>query len=185
MRPLRYSINLTLDGCVDHTAGLPDAELHRHSASLFERNDAAIFGRVIYEMMEAAWRPAAAGSPPEWVQDWMLPFARAIDATKKHVVSSTLKSVDWNAELVKGDLEQAVRKLKQMPGKGILTGGVTLPLSLARMGLIDEYEFIFHPRVAGRGPTLLSGLPDFLDLALIGQHTFTGGAVALRYEPKR
>ncbi len=155
-----------------------------HSASLFERNDAAIFGRVIYQMMEGTCRPAAAGSPPKWVQDWMLPFAKAISATKKYVVSCTLKSVDWNAELVQGDLKQAVRKLKQMPGKGILTGGVTLPLSRARMGLIDEYEFIFHPRIAGRGPTLFAGLPNLLDLTLVGHHQFNGGAVALRYEPK-
>ncbi|MEQ1784555.1 MAG: dihydrofolate reductase family protein [Hyphomonadaceae bacterium] len=185
MRPLRYSINLTLDGCCDPSVGLPDPELHAHSASLFERNDAAIFGRVIYQMMEQVWRPAAAGSPPDWFEDWMLPFARAIDGTKKHVVSSTLKHVDWNADLVQGDLEQSVRKLKEMPGKGILTGGLMLPLALARMGLIDEYEFIFHPRIAGRGPTLFAGLPNMVDLTLVGQHRFAGGAVALRYEPTR
>ena len=185
MRPLRYAINITVDGCVDHTAGIPSAETHIHAASHFEWAEDAIFGRVIYQMMEAAWRPAAEGKPAEWVQDWMLPFAHAIAATKKHVVSSTLQQVDWNAELVRGGLEQTVRALKAQPGRGIVTGGVTLPLALARMGLIDEYEFVVQPRIAGRGPTLLAGLSKMVDLELVGRKEFSGGVIALQYVAKR
>jgi dihydrofolate reductase len=116
---------------------------------------------------------------------WMLPFARTIDAAKKHVVSSTLKSVDWNAELVRGDLATAVQRLKQQPGNGIFLGGVTLPRTLAELGLIDEYEFMVHPRLAGRGPTLFAGMAKPLDLKLVDRREFPSGAVALRYEPRK
>ncbi|HET9151285.1 MAG TPA: dihydrofolate reductase family protein [Gemmatimonadales bacterium] len=185
-RPLRYSINVTLDGCCDHRAGIADEDLHRHAVENLERADALLFGRVVYGMMEEAWRPVAeTGDRPEWMADWMVPFARTIDAAKKYVVSSTLDRVDWNAELVRGDLEQAVRALKQAPGRGLLTGGVTLPLALAERGLIDEYEFVVHPRVAGHGPTLFAGLSKRLDLRLVSRLEFGSGAVAMRYEPKR
>lgn len=183
MRPLRYSINVTLDGCVDHRAGIPpDEELHRHSAAIIGQADALIFGRVTYEMMEAAWRaPAQPGARPAWTE----PFARNIDAVKKYVVSNTLDQVDWNAELLRGDLAEAVRQLKQQPGKGLYTGGVQLPLALAELDLIDEYEFIVHPRLAGHGPTLFAGLTKYVDLKLVGRQEFSSGAVALRYEPRR
>src|ERR671917_1007568 len=152
MRTLRYSINVTLDGCCDHRAGIVDEELHRYWAESLARADALLFGRVTYEMMEAAFRPQAqTGARPEWME----PFARTINAAKKYVVSSTLDRVDWNAELVRGDLAQAVQKLKQEPGKGLFTGGVKLPQALAELGLIDEYEFVVHPRLVGHGPTLL------------------------------
>jgi dihydrofolate reductase len=145
------------------------------------RADALLFGRVTYEMMEAAWRgPVPADSMPEW----MKPFARTIDAAKKYVVSSTLDRVDWNAELVRGDLGKAVRQLKSQPGKGLLVGGVTLPLALAELGLIDEYEFVVHPRVAGHGPTLFAGLSKLLDLKLVSRLEFGSGAMAMRYEPR-
>src|SRR5215469_9576365 len=105
MRPLRYSINVTLDGCCDHHAIVPDEDLHRHHAKNIEQADALLLGRVTYEMMEAAWRsPAQSGVRPDWMAAWMKPFARTIDAAKKYVVSSTLDQVDWNAELVHGDL---------------------------------------------------------------------------------
>jgi dihydrofolate reductase len=186
MRPLRYSINVTLDGCCDHRAGIPDEELHRHAAKILGEADALIFGRVIYEMMEAAWRsPAQTGVRPDWMEPWMELFARTIDAAKKYVVSSTLDRVDWNAELVRGDLATAVQQLKQQPGKGLLTGGVTLPLALAELGLIDEYEFVVHPRLAGHGPTLFAGLSKYVDLRLVSRVEFRSGAVAMRYEPKR
>ena len=98
MQPLRYSINVTLDGCCDHRAIVPDEELHRHATDNLARADALIFGRVVYEMMEAAWRvPARTGVRPEWMPPWMDSFARTIDAKKKYVVSSTLNQVDWNA----------------------------------------------------------------------------------------
>jgi dihydrofolate reductase len=186
MRPLRYSINVTLDGCCDHRAGIPDEELHRHAAENIERADALIFGRVIYEMMEAAWRPVAeTGAKPELMADWMVPFARSIHAAKKYVVSSTLDRVDWNAELVRGDLGKAVQQLKRESGKGLFVGGVKLPLALAELGLIDEYEFVVHPRLAGHGPTLFAGLSKRIDLKLVSRLEFGSGAVAMRYEPRR
>ena len=185
-RPLRYSINVTLDGCVDHRAGMPDAATHRHAAESIERSDAMLLGRVTYQMMEDAWRePARTGVYPDWMDDWMRPFAHTIDAAKKYVVSSTLKNVDWNAELVRGDLRTAVEKLKQQPGKGIGTGGVTLPLALAEMGLIDEYELVVHPRIAGHGPTLLAGLSKYVDLKLVSRKELGSGIVAMRYEPTK
>ena len=190
MQPLRYSINVTIDGCCDHRAGVPDPELHQYSADILAANDALLFGRVIYGMMEEAWRPVAesltqGGVKPDWVQPWMEPFARTIGATKKYVVSSTLDHVDWNAELVRGDLGTFVRQLKQQDGRGIYTGGVQLPLALAELGLIDEYEFIVHPRIAGHGPAPFGGLSKYVDLQLVGRRDFTSGAVALKYVPKR
>src|SRR5689334_14300902 len=182
MRALQYSINVTLDGCVDHCAGSTDEELHRFWAEKLAQADALLFGRVTYEMMEAAWRWPASGGRPEWMAEWMEPFARTIDAAKKYVVSSTLNRVDWNAELVRGDLGEAVGRLKAASGKGIFVGGVTLPLALAERGLIDEYEFVVHPRVAGRGPTVLAGLSKYVDLRLVGRREFGSGVVALRYE---
>jgi dihydrofolate reductase len=182
MRPVRYSINLTLDGCCDHREIPPDEELHRHAIENFDRADALLFGRVTYEMMESAFRPAA----PEGARpDWMEPFARAINAAKKYVVSSTLDRVDWNAELLQGDLGKAVQQLKREPGKGLLVGGVKLPLALAELGLIDEYEFVVHPRLAGRGPTLMAGLSKHIDLRLVSRREFGSGAVVMRYEPRR
>ena len=115
----------------------------------------------------------------------MEPFARTINAAKKHVVSSTLDRVDWNAELVRGDLGKAVQQLKQESGKGLFTGGVTLPLALAELGLIDEDEFIVHTRLACHGPTLFAGLSKHVDLKLVSRLEFRSGAVAMRYEPRR
>ena len=182
MRPLRYSINVTLDGCVDHREGIPDEDLHRHAMENIAWADALLFGRVTYEMMEVAWRGAApAGTRPEWME----PFARTIDAARKHVVSTTLERVDWNSELLRGDLGAAVRKLKQQPGKGLLTGGVTLPMALAEMGLIDEYDIVVHPRIVGHGPTLFAGLSKRIDLKLVRRSEFASEAVALLYELKR
>jgi dihydrofolate reductase len=160
--------------------------LHRHAAENLDRADALLFGRVIYEMMEAAWRaPAPTGARPDWMEPWMEPFARTIDAAKKYVVSSTLDRVDWNAELVRGDLGKAVRQLKREPGKGLFTGGVKLPMALAELGLIDEYEFVVHPTLAGRGPTLFAGLSKRVDLKLVSRLELRSGAVAMRYEPRR
>jgi dihydrofolate reductase len=160
---------------------IADDDLHRHAIENLVRADALLFGRVTYEMMEAAWRgPAPAGARP----DWMEPFARTIDAAKKYVVSSTLDRVDWNAERLRGDLGTAVQQLKQKPGKGLLVGGVTLPLTLAELGLIDEYELVVHPRVVGHGPTLFAGLSKLIDLKLVSRLELSSGAVAMRYEPR-
>ena len=190
MRPLLYSINVTLDGCCDHRA-IPADEvlqqttlrvLHRHATESIGRADALLFGRVTYQMMEEAWRLATRTmTTPEWTE----PFARTIDATKKYVVSSTLGRVDWNAELLSGNLGEAVQKLKQQPGKALLTGGVKLPMALAELGLIDEYEFVVQPRLAGHGPTLFAGLSKYVELKLVDRRELSSGAVALRYEPRR
>jgi len=186
MRPLRFSINVTLDGCYDHRAGIADEELHRHAAENLAQADAMLFGRVTYEMMEAAWRaPASTGAMPDWMEPWMLPFARTIDAAKKYVVSSTLDHVDWNAELVRGNLETAVQQLKREPGKGIVVAGVQLAQALTELGLIDEYEFLVHPRLAGHGPTLFAGLSKYVDLKPVSRQEFGSGVVVLRYERSR
>jgi dihydrofolate reductase len=130
-------------------------------------------------MMEAAFRPpAGTGARP----DWMEPFARTIDAAKKYVVSRTLDRVEWNAELVRRDLGKAVQQLKRESGKGLLVGGVKLPLALAELGLIDEYEFLIQPRLAGHGPRLFAGLSKRIDLKLASRVEFGSGVVALRYE---
>jgi dihydrofolate reductase len=159
-----------------------DEDLHRHAAENIDQADALLFGRVTYEMMEAAFRsPARTGARP----DWMDPFARTIGAAKKYVVSSTLDLVDWNAELVRGALGKAVQRLKRESGKGLLVGGVKLPLAVAELGLIDEYEFVVQPKIAGHGPALFAGLSKSLDLRLVSRLEFGSGAVAMRYVPRR
>lgn len=182
MRPLRYAINVTLDGCCDHMAIIPDEDTHRHATEGVARADAIILGRVTYGMMEAGWRhPVPAGARPEWME----PFARTINAAKKYVVSKTLDRVDWNSELIRGDLETAIRRLKEAPGTGLAVGGLTLPRALAELDLIDEYEFMVHPRLAGHGPTLFAGLSRPIDLKLVDRRELGSGAVVLRYEAKR
>src|SRR6267142_4163008 len=161
---------------------IPDEDLFRNALENLAQADALLFGRVTFEMMEAGWRrPVRTGARP----DWMEPFARTIEAAKKYVVSSTLDRVDWNAELVRGDLGTAVQLLKREPGKGLLVGGVKLPLALAELGLIDEYELVVHPRLAGHGPTLFAGLSKRIDLKLVSRLEFGSGAVAMRYVPRR
>src|SRR5438445_3306978 len=178
MRPLRYSINVTLDGCCDHRVGLVDEDLHRHAVENISQADALLFGRVTYEMMESAWRsPAPTGARP----DWMEPFAQTINAAKKYVVSTTLERVDWNAELVRGDVGKAVQDLKRQPGNGLFVGGVKLAQALTELGLIDEYDIIVHPRLAGHGPTLFAGLSKWVDLKLVSRLELGSGAVAMGY----
>jgi dihydrofolate reductase len=173
MRPLRYSINVTLDGCCDHRAIPADEDLHRHAVENLEQADALLFGRVTYELMRSAWQPPAA---TEARPDWMEPFAQTINAATKYVVSSTLEQLDWNAELVRGDLGEAVLQLKRESGKGLFVGGVKLPLALTELGLIDEYEFVVHPRLAGHGPTLFAGLSTHVDFKLMSRLEFDSGA---------
>ena len=182
MGDLRYSINVTLDGCCDHREIPADEEQHRHATESLARADTLLFGRVTYQLMEEAWRlPGALDTMPEWTH----PFARTIDAARKVVVSSTLDRVDWNAELVRGDLASFIRQLKADSERGVFIGGVTLPMALAELGLIDEYEFVVHPRVAGRGRRLFDGMPSALDLTLVDREEYASGAVALRYVPRR
>jgi dihydrofolate reductase len=179
MQPLRYSINLMLDGCADHRAGMPDEFTHRHATQTLAKSDSILLGRTTYELMEF-WR-----APPPGLPEWMMPFAHVINAMKKFVVSNTLKSVDWHgAEIVRGDLAAFVRALKQEPGRGIALGGLTLPLALAEFGLIDEYEFVMHPRIVGHGPTLFAGLHKAIDLKLVNHVALPSGAVVLNYRPR-
>ena len=181
VRPLRYSINVSLDGCVDHSspAFLPNEQTHQHAAAGVARADALILGRVTYQLMEAGWREPSAGRP-----GWMVPFAEAINASKKYVVSSTLADIDWNAELVREDVGDLVRRLKDEPGDGLATGGVTLPLALAQLGLIDEYEFVVHPKIAGSGRRLFEGLSAVIELSEVGSVELGDGIVARQYVPR-
>lgn len=179
MGPLRYSINITVDGCCDHRAVPADAALHEHHAANLAGAEALLLGRTTFELMEDGWR--GRGDSDLLAED---PFAAAINSARKYVVSRTLRSVGWNAELITGDLATGVMKLKQRHGGGILTGGVQLPRELARLALIDEYEFVVHPRIAGRGPWIFEGLPRHLDLELVGRGELSSGAVVLRYVPR-
>jgi dihydrofolate reductase len=185
MRRLRYSINVTLDGCCHHEAGLPpDDESMSYWTAQMERAGALLFGRVTYEMMESAWRRPASGAWPEWMGESEIAFAEAIDQAKKYVVSSTLTGVDWNAELLQGDVGRAVQRLKEESGSDLWVGGVTLPVALADLGLIDEYEFVVQPVLAGHGPTLLAGLRERIVLEVVDRTEFRSGAVAVRYRPR-
>lgn len=184
MRPLSYAINVTLDGCCHHEAGLPpDEESMDFWTTELERADAMLFGRTTYQMMESAWRKPTTGIWPDWMEEWEIPFAETIDRAEKHVVSSTLDEVDWNAALVRGDLRAAVEGLKRAPGRGVSVGGVTLPLALADLGLIDEYVFLVHPVLAGHGPSLLAGLHQRIRLEPVDRRDFTSGVTALRFRP--
>jgi dihydrofolate reductase len=173
---LRYSINVSLDGCVDHLAGTPDEESHNHAAQIIARADAVILGRTTYELMEF-WRTA------KDLPAWMLPFQKSINGVKKYLVSSTRVPDGWNTELIAGDPVDAIRKLKDQPGDGLYVGGVTLPLALADAGLIDEYEFIVSPTLIGHGPRLFDGLAEPLNLRHVGTTWFASGVRAERYVP--
>ena len=142
-----------------------------------------LFGRVTYQMMESAWRRPDDGAWPGWMQPWQVPFAETIDRARKHVVSSTLDDANWNADLVRGDLADEVRRLKQEPGEGLFLGGVTLPAALADQGLVDEYAFLVQPLVAGHGPRLLDGLRAHVQLELVDRQQLGSGALAVRYRP--
>ncbi|GAA2749126.1 dihydrofolate reductase family protein [Amnibacterium kyonggiense] len=184
MRLLRHSINVTLDGCVHHEAGLPpDAESMEFWTAQLAQADALLLGRVTYSMMEAAWRKPDAAGWQDRVTEQQIPFAETIHAARKYVVSSTLDGADWNAELLRGDLGRAVSRLKEQPGGPLWVGGVTLPRALADLGLIDEYEFLVQPVIAGHGPTLLAGLHARVRLELLERRAFRSGAIALRYRP--
>src|SRR4051812_14354613 len=168
MRPLRYAINVTLDGCCHHEAGLPpDEESMRFWTAEMERADALLFGRVTYEMMESAWRKPSTGRWPDWMDEWQIPFAETIDGAKKDVVSSTLATGDWKAGLGRGGGGAGGARLKQEPGEGLWVGGVTLPTALADLGLNHEFAFVVQPILAGHGPTLLAGLRDRIQLELV------------------
>lgn len=130
--------------------------------------------------MEVAWRLSR--PKPDWMQPWMEPFAKTMDAAKKYVVSSTLQQADWNTEILRGDFAKTIRDLKEQPGNGLAVAGAKLGLALTELGLIDEYEFVMHPRLAGHGPYLFEGLSKHVDLKPVGRTDLGSGMVAVRYE---
>lgn len=181
-QPLRYAINVTLDGCCSHEEGLPpDAESMAFWTDELRRSDTLLYGRVTYELMQGAWRRPASGEWPDWMDASEVAFSEVMDPMRKVVASATLDEVDWNAELLDGDVVDAVRRLKERPGRGIALGGVQLPAALAAAGLIDEYTFVVHPVVAGRGPRLLDGIRNPVRLALIERREFASGVTVQRY----
>jgi len=183
-QPLRYAINVTLDGCVHHEAGLPpDAESMAFWTDELRRSDTLLYGRVTFELMEGAWRRPESGEWPDWMDASEVAFSEVMDPMRKVVASETLDGVDWNAELVRGDVVGAVRRLKEESGRGIALGGVKLPAALAAEGLIDEFTFVVHPVVAGRGPQLLVGIRKQIQLELMERWEFRSGASVQRYRP--
>lgn len=181
-QPLRYAINVTLDGCVHHEAGLPpDAESMAFWTDELRRSDTLLYGRVTYELMQGAWRRPASGEWPDWMDASEVAFSEVMDPMRKVVASRSLDAVDWNAELIRGELVEAVRALKGLPGRGIALGGVQLPAILAAHGLIDEYTFVVHPVIAGRGPRLLEGIRDQIPLKLTEQRVLRSDVIVQRY----
>ena len=180
MRKLIAAINMTLDGFCDHTAGLPDEEIHQHYTELLRQADLILYGRTTYQLMEF-WRTLLE-NPSE--EKSMNDFAVAIDKIPKIVFSHTLKDVEWDsAELSNKSLEEKVLELKRQPGGDVLVGSRSLIVQLMKLNLIDEYQLCVHPVVAGSGLPLFENINDRTILKLIKTKTFSGGAVTLSYEP--
>jgi dihydrofolate reductase len=181
MRNLIFAINLSLDGCCDHTKLGGDEEVHEYFTGVMRAVDVVVYGRKTYELMVPFWPEVAKNHSGE--TQAMNDFAEAFDSTKKVVFSQTIDSAEENTRIVRTDLQGEIRKLKQQPGKSILTGGVSLPSQLIELGLIDEYLFVVHPMVVGEGRRLLDGvnLPEKLQLKLVETKVFNAGGVALRY----
>ncbi len=183
MGRLIMEMNVTLDGCCDHTQVIADEELHQYATDLMDQSDALLFGRLTYQLMESSW-PAIArsGNGPQAIVD----FARKIDSKPKYVVSRKLDHVTWqNSFLLKGPVATEVAQLKEEGKTLLVTAGPGLGSALAQLGLVDEYHFMVQPIVAGRGPHLLGGIPNRLDLTLAETKTFKSGVVVLRYTPGR
>jgi dihydrofolate reductase len=181
MGRLTFSINVTLDGCVDHREGIADDETHAFFTHLMDGSGAMLWGRVTYEMMESYWPAVASGAvdAPPALREW----AVKLEAKPKYVVSSTRTDFPWtNSHHIAGDLRSSVQKLKDATPNGVLLGSGKLATELDRLDLIDEYLFLVHPRIAGHGPTLYEGgLPATRRLELISAKTLRNGAVAMHY----
>jgi len=181
MRKIIAAINMTLDGFCDHTAGIPDEEIHQHYTELLNEGDAILYGRITYQLMEY-WQPLVKNPSGEKTMD---DFAMAIDKIPKIVFSHTLKNVEWeSAKLANRTIEEEVLELKQQPGRDILVGSRSLIIQLMKLNLIDEYQLCVHPVVAGSGLPLFENINDRTILKLIKTKTFSGGAITLYYEPK-
>jgi dihydrofolate reductase len=181
MRKLIYAINLTLDGCCDHTKGIGDEELHEYYAQLLRSGDTFVYGRKTYELMVPFWPDIAkANSGPTQA---MNNFAHAFNDVKKIVVfSRSLENVEQkNASIVRGNLKDEILKLKNQDGKIILTGGVDIPSQLIQLGLVDEFYFVIQPRLVGEGRRLFENTTLLENLKLVESKFFTSGCVGLRY----
>jgi dihydrofolate reductase len=182
---LTFTINVTLDGCVDHQEGIADSETHAFFTRLMDDNGAMLWGRVTYEMMESYWPAVARGEVD--ASPAMREWAVKLDAKPKFVVSATRSSFSWtNSRHISGDLRTGVQTLKDATAAGVLLGSGKLAAALDRMDLIDEYKFLVHPRIAGHGPTLYeSGLPSTRKLELVSAKPLSSGVVALHYRRPR
>lgn len=178
---LTFSINLTLDGCLDHEEGIADDETHAHFTRLLDECGAMLWGRVTYELMEGYWPAVASGEldAPASMREW----AVTLEAKPKHVVSTTRTDFPWhNSHHITGDLRTAVQRLKDETPDGVLLGSGKLARELDRLDLVDEYKFLLHPMIAGHGPTLYQdGLPRTRRLELLAAEPLSNGAVAMHY----
>jgi dihydrofolate reductase len=182
---LTFSINVTLDGCVDHQEGIADDETHAFFTRLLDESGAILWGRTTYEMMEAYWPTVARGDvdAPPTLREW----AAKLEVKPKYVVSSTRKDFPWtNSHLIAGDLRVSVQKLKDATPAGVLLGSGKLATELDRLELVDEYRLLVHPRIAGHGPTLYQGgLPSTRQLELVSAKPLRCGVVAMHYRRAR
>ena len=182
MRKLIAAINMTIDGFCDHTAIIPDDEIHQHYADLLSTADTILYGRITFQLMEY-WQTVVKN--PTGVKA-MNEFALIMDNIPKIVFSHTLKNVEWkSARLANRAIEEEVLELKQQTGKDILVGSRSLIIQLMKLDLIDEYQLMVHPVVAGSGLPLFENINDRTILKLINTKTFSGGAVTLYYEPTK
>jgi dihydrofolate reductase len=182
MRKLIAAINMTLDGFCDHTAGIPDEEIHEHYIELLRHTDAILFGRITYQLMESYW-PDIVTNPTGI--DSMDEFAVIMDNIPKIVFSRTLKSVEWEtARLAKGGIKEEVLDLRQQAGKDILVGSRSLIVTLMNLNLIDEFQLCVLPVILGSGLTpLLKNINERIDLTLLKTKSFSSGAITLYYQP--
>ncbi|WP_298648269.1 dihydrofolate reductase family protein [uncultured Proteiniphilum sp.] len=180
MRKVIAAINMTLDGFCDHTAIIPDEEIHQHYADLLSKAGTVLYGRITYQLMEF-WRTLVENPSGEKSMD---DFAIVMDKTPKIVFSHTLKNVDWKStKLATRDLEEEVLELKQQSGKDIFVGSPGLIVALTKLSLIDEYQLCVHPVIVGNGLPLFKNINHRIALTLVKTKTFSGGAVILYYEP--
>ena len=178
---LTFSINVTLDGCVDHQEGIADDETHAFFTRLMDEGGAMLWGRTTYEMMESYWPAVARGdvAAPPAIREW----AVKLEAKPKYVVSSTRTDFGWtNSHHIAGDLRTGVQRLKDRTPAGVLLGSGMLATELDQLDLIDEYKLLVHPQIAGHGPTLYGGgLPGTRRLGLLSAQPLHSGVVALHY----
>lgn len=182
MRKVIAAINMTIDGFCDHTAGIPDEEIHHHYADLLDKAGVVLYGRITYQLMQF-WQTLLKNPSGEKSMD---DFAKAIDKVPKIIFSNTLKNTDWNsAKLADQPIEETVKELKQEPGRDILIGSRSLILQLMKLNMIDEYQLCVHPVIEGKGLPLFENVNHRTILKLMNTKTFSGGAVILYYQPNK